>query len=704
MGIKELLRFMKPFIHPVHIQKYKGKRVGIDAYSWLHKGAYACSMEICMNQTWGESRAPFIQYFMHRINLLRHHKIVPVVIFDGGCIPCKSATELERQRRRATNLSLAKEKLSQGDMSEAIEFFQKAVSITPSTAYQLIQILKAEQVEFIVAPYEADAQLAYLSKLEEAEGGISAVITEDSDLLAYGCRAVIFKMDRYGHGEEILMDDVLKSNACGLSFRNFDQELFTGMCVLAGCDFLPSVPGIGIKRAHLLVSKYRNLDRVLSILKFEKSRQMPEGYAEAFRVATAVFHHAIIYDSKRKVLMPLKELPEKLLEVLDNDVKFLGPMLDPSIAVAIAEGHINPLTFEAFCSSRPQINVDQEQSSFTIFSAEEMRVDATAERGTEEANHEANQNPDHHDDERFIREVAALGSLYAANSAAKSSQILMEDKEVAFPDNNPFSNKKRKKGDGVADERVTECKVSVVIGDLSRISNNEDSDDGGCGGCSSRINALGSPCATNSTDKSCQVVMKEKALSFLNNNPFSNNKKRKKSDDVACKKSGGEVVSVFSGSLSCVTSDEGSGNGGAGAGSNSDGLVDSLGSLPAANAVSEGRQIVTKGKPVGCLDEILFRNEKKRKKDDHGTDENFTDREEKIVLREPLSCVTSDEDSINGGRRGGGGDGLVNDALISDSQKSVNSRPAKSISSKNRRSRKVVSGKDGGILKFFARL
>ena len=35
-----------------------------------------------------------------------------------------------------------------------------------------------------------------------------------------------------------------------------------GMCVLAGCDFLPSVPGIGIARAHALVSKYRNLDRV----------------------------------------------------------------------------------------------------------------------------------------------------------------------------------------------------------------------------------------------------------------------------------------------------------------------------------------------------------------------------------------------------------------------------------------------------------
>lgn len=52
------------------------------------------------------------------------------------------------------------------------------------------QILRSENVEFVVAPYEADAQLAYLSSLEVEKGGIEAVITEDSDLVAYGCQAV----------------------------------------------------------------------------------------------------------------------------------------------------------------------------------------------------------------------------------------------------------------------------------------------------------------------------------------------------------------------------------------------------------------------------------------------------------------------------------------------------------------------------------
>jgi exonuclease-1 len=37
-----------------------------------------------------------------------------------------------------------------------------------------------------VAPYEADAQLYYL----EREGYVDGIITEDSDLLVFGCKQV----------------------------------------------------------------------------------------------------------------------------------------------------------------------------------------------------------------------------------------------------------------------------------------------------------------------------------------------------------------------------------------------------------------------------------------------------------------------------------------------------------------------------------
>ena len=51
----------------------------------------------------------------------------------------------------------------------------------------LSQAARAQGVDCLVAPYEADAQLAYLSKA----GIVQAVITEDSDLLAFGCKKVL---------------------------------------------------------------------------------------------------------------------------------------------------------------------------------------------------------------------------------------------------------------------------------------------------------------------------------------------------------------------------------------------------------------------------------------------------------------------------------------------------------------------------------
>jgi hypothetical protein len=54
--------------------------------------------------------------------------------------------------------------------------------------------LKAEGVSYVVAPYEADAQLAFL----ESQGMVDGIITEDSDLLVFGCRNVLFKLDLDG--------------------------------------------------------------------------------------------------------------------------------------------------------------------------------------------------------------------------------------------------------------------------------------------------------------------------------------------------------------------------------------------------------------------------------------------------------------------------------------------------------------------------
>nr|KYP65519.1 Exonuclease 1 [Cajanus cajan] len=384
MGIKDLLRFMKPYIEPVHIKKYAGKRVGIDAYSWLHKGAYSCSMELCLDSD-SERKLRYIEYFMHRVNLLRFYRITPVVVFDGGNVPCKAATEEERNRKRRANRELAMAKLKEGNVGAASELFQRAVNITPLMAHKLIQTLKSENIEFVVAPYEADAQLAYMAHLGVENGGVAAVITEDSDLIAYGCPAIIFKMDRHGNGERIELEKVFSAESGRPSFRSFNMELLTGMCVLAGCDFLPSVPGIGIVRAHALVSKYRNLDRVLSVLKLEKGNQMPEDYAKSFQEAVAVFQHARIYDTNARELKHMKPLPQNFPESLDGKLDFLGPEIPSSIVTAIAEGNLNPSTKEAFDKSELTKLSDKDKYADEALSLQKLLIPMPlGKNGTEE--------------------------------------------------------------------------------------------------------------------------------------------------------------------------------------------------------------------------------------------------------------------------------------------------------------------------------
>lgn len=57
----------------------------------------------------------------------------------------------------------------------------------------MFQACRNRGVDCIVAPYEADAQLAYLNKVGIAQ----LVITEDSDLLLFGCEKVSFKLREY---------------------------------------------------------------------------------------------------------------------------------------------------------------------------------------------------------------------------------------------------------------------------------------------------------------------------------------------------------------------------------------------------------------------------------------------------------------------------------------------------------------------------
>ena len=82
----------------------------------------------------------YVDYAMRRVRLLRHFAIEPYVVFDGGPLPAKRETELERKQLREENLSRGKALFAQAKRSKAREYFVKCIDVTPQMAYQYIKV------------------------------------------------------------------------------------------------------------------------------------------------------------------------------------------------------------------------------------------------------------------------------------------------------------------------------------------------------------------------------------------------------------------------------------------------------------------------------------------------------------------------------------------------------------------------------------
>lgn len=128
--------------------------------------------------------------------------------------------------------------MARNDPAAAHFHIQKCIDVTPQMAFQLIAQLRAMGVEYVVAPYEADAQMAWLSRSNK----VAAIITEDSDLLLFGCSRVLYKLDSQGYAEEICLERLGECEELDLS--NFTlAKVGRGMGVATNSQHLINVYG-----------------------------------------------------------------------------------------------------------------------------------------------------------------------------------------------------------------------------------------------------------------------------------------------------------------------------------------------------------------------------------------------------------------------------------------------------------------------------
>ncbi|XP_021367143.1 exonuclease 1-like isoform X2 [Mizuhopecten yessoensis] len=290
---------------------------------------------------------------MKYLEYMLRKNVKPIMVFDGCRLPSKKDVEKSRREKREMYRKKAAQMLREGKRAEARECLQRCIDISPEMALEVMNTCRARGIDCIVAPYEADAQLAFLCK----QGIAQAIITEDSDLLLFGCKQVIFKMDHFGNG--VLIESNRLNEVLGISEGYYTFEKFRYMCIMSGCDYLPSLPGIGLGKASKVFKLARQTDLQLLLKKFpstylKMSLSVPQEYIDNFIKADNTFLYQLVFNPLRRELVPLNPYPP---EISSDQLDYAGPYIRGDKALHIALGNINIYTMQMFANFDPDTYV-----------------------------------------------------------------------------------------------------------------------------------------------------------------------------------------------------------------------------------------------------------------------------------------------------------------------------------------------------------
>jgi len=220
MGISGLHHQLKAGQQKINCSELRGRTLALDGHALLHRGALSCAEQLAE----GEPTTRYAHFAVQRVQMLTSKGITPIVVFDGAPVPLKRHTNHQRSANREGALEDARRWKREcerrhetgEDRDDAIGEMRKAYGKTVRITPVMVEVTKRElekvSVQCLVAPYEADAQLAALCVLGLCDG----VITEDSDLACLLCGLrlsrclLVTKLDRDGSGDLLIPGDLTK--------------------------------------------------------------------------------------------------------------------------------------------------------------------------------------------------------------------------------------------------------------------------------------------------------------------------------------------------------------------------------------------------------------------------------------------------------------------------------------------------------------
>lgn len=313
MGIKNLNKLLRSkcpdVFEQIHISEYAFQKVAIDV------SLFMCKFKAISGDKW-------IISFINLVSCLRRNEIHCVFVYDNGSPDEKRAEKEERMKNREKteekiyNLEYALEEYHKtGEIHQSLKELHDKImkdnktdniksllrkdanrfdikqvenkiekmrnymfTITPSDFELTRELFRILKIPYYIAPLEAETMCADLCK----RGLVDAVLTEDTDVLAYGCPVFLTKIDTTNDNCVRIRYDRL------LEQLELDENQFLDLCIMCGCDYNTNIPKVGCETSYKYIKEYKTIEGIetnkkidVSVLNHVRTRELFKDYTRA---------------------------------------------------------------------------------------------------------------------------------------------------------------------------------------------------------------------------------------------------------------------------------------------------------------------------------------------------------------------------------------------------------------------------------------
>lgn len=286
MGIKGLHKFIRDkfpnVLTEIHLSHFAYEIVAVDISMYIYR------YKSISSKYW-------LSFFVNLIGCLRRNHIHCIFIYDSKAPPEKDEErkkrreELEKRNIIITQLEDAIECYKdngiildclkdfadkQGNKAKKIlieginiSFIEDKVQrmrtqiccITEDDIKKTKELFDILDVPYIDAPGEAEAMASKLCRRNK----VKAVLSEDSDVLAYRSPLLLTKIDT--RRDTCIQIEYKKL----LELMEWTSSQFIDFCIMCGTDYNKNIPKIGPINAYKLINEYNNIDRIKEEKKYD---------------------------------------------------------------------------------------------------------------------------------------------------------------------------------------------------------------------------------------------------------------------------------------------------------------------------------------------------------------------------------------------------------------------------------------------------